>query len=330
MIRRRWAVGVGLVLVIVIVLAVSGCLKSQAHEELKEYNRNVGQLAQESNEQVAEPLFQALAGASSKSALNVEVQVDQLHIQAQSIAAHAKGLNVPGSMSEAQRDLLLALDLRVEGLTKVAALLPTALAGVGRGATQAGTEIAGAMELFLASDVLYSQRVVPLIQQTLSENGLEGISTTATRFLPNLGWLEAGTVTSRITGQAASSSAQTLSGHHGSALKGVSVGTNTLEAEPIVNHLSGGSNPTFVVGVENAGEFSETNVKVDVTVTAEGKKVKASYAIERTEPGKTTKVEVPVTGVPVNVPAKIEVQVEPVPGETNHEDTKDAFLAIFS
>ena len=72
-------------------------------------------------------------------------------------------------MAAAQRDLVLAFDLRVEGLTKLAALLPTALGGQGK---QASTLIAGDMEIFLASDVIYSQRVAPLIQQTLASNGI--------------------------------------------------------------------------------------------------------------------------------------------------------------
>ena len=46
------------------------------------------------------------------------------------------------------------------------------------------------MEIFLASDVIYSQRVAPLIQQTLAADGIHGLSTTPSRFLPNIGWLE--------------------------------------------------------------------------------------------------------------------------------------------
>ncbi len=76
-------------------------------------------------------------------------------------------------MASAQRDLLLALDLRVEGMTKLAALLPTALGGQ---AKQASTKIAGDMEIFLASDVIYSQRVAPLIQQTLAADGVSGLT----------------------------------------------------------------------------------------------------------------------------------------------------------
>jgi len=328
MVRRRVAAGVAIVVLILIVLLINGCLKSEKQQSLKNYNHEVSAIAQESEGQVANPLFAALTDAAGKPALNVEQQVDELLKQARAIATRAKGLSVPGEMASAQRALLLALDFRVEAMEKLTELLPSALGGQ---AKQASTKIAGDMEIFLASDVIYSQRVVPLIHEALTAGGVTGLSTTGSRFLPNIGWLEASTVLARVTGQSSSSSQTGVApGHHGSALKGVSVGTNTLEAEPALNHISGGSNPTFTVLVENAGEFTETDVKVEVTVTAEGKQIKESRTIDTTEPGKTASVEVPVPGVPLGVPAKIEAHVLPVPGETNHEDTLDTFPAIFA
>ena len=328
MVRRRIAVGVGVVLLIVVVLLINGCLSSQKTQALKEYAHNVSAIANESNQQVSRPLFAALTNASSKSALDVEEQVNQLHLEAEKQASRAKGLSVPGEMNGAQQNLLLAMDLRAEGVEKVANLLRTALGGQ---AKQASTPIAGDMENFLASDVIYSQRVAPLIEQTLKSGGVEGQTVTSSHFLPNIGWLEPSTVQSRITGQSTGSSqnGETLTGHHGSALKGVSVGTTALEPEPALNHISGGSSPTFTAQVENAGEFDESNVKVNVTITAGGKQYAASGTIEKTEPGKTADGNITVTGVPLGAAAKVEVQVEPVPGETNHEGTKDTFLAIF-
>jgi hypothetical protein len=328
MIRRRVAAGIAVVLLIVIVLVVNGCLKSQRLQGLKDYNRSVSTIASESDEQVSHPLFSTLTNAAGKSAVSVQVQVDQLRIQAQTLANHATSLSVPGEMAAAQRDLLLAMDLRVEGLTKVVALLPAALGGQDK---QAPTLIAGDMETFLASDVIYSQRVAPLIQQTLSANGIHGLTTASTRVLPNLGWLDPATATARLTGHAtnASGSGQTVTGHHGSALKGVSVGGQTLEPEPALSHITGGGSPTFTVQVEDAGEFPETSVTVGVTVTAAGKQIKASHVIEKTEPGKTVSVDIPVAGVPLGVASKAEVHIEPVPGETNHEGTKNTYLAIF-
>lgn len=327
MVRRRVAAGVGIVLLIVIVLTVNSCLKSQHTQALKEYTSNVNRIAAESDQQVAKPLFTALSGASSKRPIDVETQVDQLHLEAVKLANQAKGLSVPAEMSAAQRNLLLALDLRAEGVEKVAGKLRTALGGQ---AKQASVSIAGDMESFIASDVIYSQRAAPLIEEALKSAGAAGQTVSGSRFLPNIGWLEPSTVQTRITGQSPSSSSQTVTGNHGSALKGVSVGTTTLEPEPTLNHISGGSNPTFTVQVENSGEFSENNVKVDVTVTAGGKQYPTSQTIEKTEPGKTVNVDIPVTGVPLGAAGKIEVKIEPVPGENDLENNKGTFLAIFS
>ena len=325
MVRRRVAVGVGVVLLIVIILIVNGCLKSQKQQGLKDYNRNVSQIARESDERVSRPFFETLSGAGAKSALSAEVQVDQLRILAQSLANHAGSLSVPGDMTGAQRNFTLTQNLRVEGLTKVAAQLPTALGAQGK---QAITLIAGDMEIFLASDVIYSQRVAPLIQQTLASNGIHGVATASSHFLPNLGWLDPTTAEGRITGKGASASAP-VTGNHGSALKGVSVGPTTLEGEPTLNHITGGGNPTFTVQVENSGESAETNVKVNVAVTVSGKQITASHVIEKTEPGKTASVDIPVTGIPLGAAAKIEVNVEAVPGENDLENNKGTFLAVF-
>jgi hypothetical protein len=328
MVRRRVAAGVGVVLLIVIVLLVNGCLKSQHTQALKEYNRDVSRLATESDEQVSRPLFSSLTDAASKSALNVEVQVDQLRIQAQNQATQAKDLSVPGAMAAAQRDLALVMNLRVEGLTKVAALLPTALGGQSK---QASTLIAGDMEIFLASDVAYSQRVAPLIQQNLTSNGIHGLSTATSNFLPNIGWLEPATVLARLTGQPVNGAQNSAvsPGTHGSALVGVSVGTTALQPEPTLNHVSGGGSPTFTVVAENAGTANETNVKVEVTVTAGGKQYKASHVINSAAAGAKVNVEIPVTGIPLGVASKIEANIEAVPGETNTENNKNTYLAIF-
>jgi hypothetical protein len=327
MVRRLVAAGVAIVVVIVLALVINGCVKSEKRESLTNFNRDVNQLAQESNTQVSAPLFVAMTNSTSKSALDIEQQVDELLKQAQAIAVHAKSLSVPGEMAAAQKDLLLTLDLRVEGMTKVAALVPTALGGQ---AKQASAKIAGDMEIFLASDVIYSQRVVPLTQQTLTANGLQGLSTTSSRFLPNLGWLEAASVLSRISGQAPSSSSTGLApGTHGSALLGVSVGATELQPEPALNHISTGANPTFTAIVEDSGENKETDVKVDITVTAAGKQYKASHVIDQAQPGSKYNVEVTVVGVPQGEAAKVEAYVEPVPGETDLENNKATYLAIF-
>ncbi len=329
MVRRRVAAGVGVVLLIVIVLIINGCLKSQKTQALKEYAHDVSRISEESDQKVSQPLFSQLSGASSKPALSVETQIDQLHLEAENIASRAKGLSVPGEMDAAQRNLTLALNLRSEGIAKVATLMRTALGGQ---AKQASTLIAGNMENFLASDVIYSQRVQPLIEQSLRSGGAGGQTVVGSHFLPNIGWLEPNTVQARLTGQAAGTSqnGQVAPGSHGSALLGVSVGANTLASEPTLNHISGGSNPTFTVMVEDSGENNETNVKADITVTAQGKQLKATKSINSIQAGSKVNLDIPVENVPLGVASKVEVYVEPVPGETATENNKATYLAIFS
>ncbi len=326
MVRRRVAAGVAVVVLIVVVLLINGCVKSHKLQSLKDYNHSVAVLGAESEAQVSKPLFIALSGASGKSAIEVEVQVNQLRLLAHEIASRTKGLSVPGEMEGAQRSLLTAMNLRDEGMTKIASLVPQVLGGNGKAPS---VLIAGDMQMFLASDVLYSQRVVPLIQETLKSNGIHNLATPMSRFLPNLGWLEGTTVFQRMTGQQASTSNGVAPGTHGSSLLGVSVGAKTLEGGETLNHISGGGNPTFTVAVENTGSNPEVNVKVDITVTAGGKQYKASHVINQTTPGSKVNVEIPVTGIPTGAASKIEAYVEPVPGETETENNKMTYLAIF-
>lgn len=325
MMRRRIAAGVGVVLLILIVLLVNGCLKRGKQQALEKYNGEVGQLAQASQTQVSRPLFATLAGASGKSALEVGQRVNEYRLIAQQQAEQAQKLSVPGSMTGAQRNFLQTLDLRVEGLQKLANLVRTALGGQ---SSQAASSIAGAMEIFLASDVVYSQRVAPLIQQELASGGVSGQSTPASRFLPNLGWLQTSTVQAKLSGQTPTGGA-IAPGTHGHSLKGVSVGTTALEPSPTINHVSGGANPTFTVMVENAGSNPETNVKVDVSVTTEGRTLSASHVIDKTEAGATTNVDIPVSGVTLGAASRVSVNIQPVPGETDVENNKGSYIVIF-
>ena len=90
MVRRRVLAGVAVVVLIIIVLVINGCVKSGKLDSLRSYNKSVAQIGTESETQVAKPLFVALSGASGKSAIEVEVQVNQLRLQAHELA-HAPG-----------------------------------------------------------------------------------------------------------------------------------------------------------------------------------------------------------------------------------------------
>jgi hypothetical protein len=327
-VRRRVAAGAGLAVLIALIVGIAVAAGGGDREALEKYNADVGAIARESNEQVSTPFFQALSSARGEQTSNVEARLDGLREEAERETEKASKLSVPEAARAAQRYLLEVLDLRSEGLTKVSGRIGVALGGQGESA-EAYKEIAGAMEAFLASDVLYSQRVVPLVQEALAQAGAQGQGTQPSRFLPNLGWLEPATVTARAgghvnTGQSAGT------GNVGSALTGVSVGSNALAPPPELNHVHSGANPTFTVNVEDAGASSESNLSVSVSVTAAGKQYTAYGTIASISAGQTQSVNIPVEGLPLNTGAKVVAEVEPVPGESDVENNKATYEVVFS
>ena len=87
-------------------------------------------------------------------------------------------------MKGAQQALLMALEFRRDGLGGIAERIRTALGDEGDAANDAITEIAGQMQAFLASDVLYQARTAPLIKDALDDAEIGGQKIATSQFLP--------------------------------------------------------------------------------------------------------------------------------------------------
>jgi hypothetical protein len=329
MIRRAVAGGIGLIVLILIVLGVSSCQKSAERSALRSYSRDVNAIGQASERNVGAAFFNDLQQASANGALATEVNINQLHVNAQNEVSRARALSVPGPMAGAQRNLLLTLDLREAALRTVAAQITAAMGGTD--ATQAVQTVAGEMEVLLASDVLHAERVVPLIEQALGDHGIHDQAAVGSRWLQSLDWLQPSTVGTALTGVAGTGSfgGAVAPGPHGHRLVSAVAGGSTL-TPGAVNHVTGGGNPVFTVAVANVGANPETNVKVAVTVVAQGVTRSATQVIPKTLPGKTSTVNVTVPGVPVGVPGKVTANVARVPGELSVVHNHQTYTVIFS
>jgi hypothetical protein len=331
-VRRRLLAGVGALVLFLIILALAGALSGGEGEALARYAREVSHIGHESAETVGTAFFQALAGARSEQGGggSIEQKLNELGQEAEQQAARAQKLSVPAAVEDAQRDLLMALDMRAEGIRKIAARVGTALSGQGEALT-AYKQIAGAMEIFLASDVIYSQRVGPLIDEALARAGDSGQSVGASRFLPNLGWLETATVVERTGSHLiANQHPASATGTEAGTIESVAVGSNVLAAPPELNHIHAGSNPDFTVKVANPTSVQDTNVTVEVTVEAAGKRYSSFNVIGKIAPEGNASVEVPLEGVALNAGAKVTVQVQPPPGGATPEGSKATYEAVFS
>lgn len=337
LIRRLVALGVGLLLLILIVFGINGCLDSRKKNSLKDYNREVSAIVAESDQQVSRPLFELL-NAGKAQADDLEPQINQLRLIADEDVKKANNLDVPGDMQRAQDDLELVLNLRATAIQKIGDRIRSALV-TGRDNAQtsedAVRQIAGQMQAFLASDVVYSQRVAPYIRDALSSNGVSGQTIATSKFLPSIGWLDpdqiAGKLGSARAGGGTGANPNPAPGLHGHGLTSVTVGGTTLQPGGAVNRLSASGNPTFTVSFQNQGTNDEADVVVRVTISGAGKPITAKKTVNQTKAGSAAQVAIPLgTTPPIGQPVTIDVGVEPVPGEKKTDNNKATYTAIFS
>jgi hypothetical protein len=333
LIRRLVALGAVAVVLIIIIFGFKSCRSSAHKNALRDYNASVATIVKNSDEQVGKPLFELLQSKTDQSAVAQETQINQYRVVAEDQATRARDLSVPGDMVAAQRDLLLTLDFRAEALGAIADTIRTALGSENAASKEATSEIAGQMQKLLASDVIYSQRTAPLIKERLDADGITGQSIAASKFLPNLGWLDPDTVAARIGGTASTGTkVATTPGPHGHGLTSVAIGDTTLSPQPAVNRIAAAADTTFSVSFQNQGASDETDVKVTVRITAEGQKaIVVTKTVARTKAGATAQADVPLgQSPPIGTPVTVKVTIGKVPGESKTDNNTQSYTALFT
>lgn len=328
--RVRQAVGIGVIAVFIIVIAlgVKGCVSSQKENSLKAYNRDVTSVITSSDRDVGQAFFKLL-GNGSQQGQDLQVQVNQLRLAADEDARRARNFDVPADMKAAHDKLLLTLDLRADGLRKIAADLPTAL-GRGQPAQNAVSRIAGNMQYFLASDVVYKARVAPLIKEALDDDGVTGQRIADSQFMGNVGWLSAPFVAQRIGASAGAANQPPAPGLHGHGLTSVSVGDNTLQPGGVVNRVPATGRVTFHVTFQNQGDNDENDVRVTITVRGSGKTITARKTVAQTKAGSQAEVDIPLGETPPIGTASVQVVVAAVRGEQKTDNNRQSYTVIFT
>jgi len=331
MVRRAIALGLLALLLILIVLGVKSCRDSARKSALRNYNRDVAALIQESDSN-GKDFFAQLAGSRSPSQL--ETQVNQARVVAQQQADRAKAFSVPGDAVDAQRNLVLALNLRTQALEKIGGKVRSAFATDRTTSSKAVNQIAGQMQVLLASDIVYSQRVAPLIKESLDANGTTGETIATSRVLPNLGWLDPPTVASRLGKPSAGNTpgGPIAPGLHGHGLTSVSIGSTALQPSPGVNRIAASPSLAFDVKFANQGANDEVDVGVRVEIKGgSGKPITVTKSVGQTKAGTPAEATIPLGKTPpVGAPVTITVTILAVPGEKKLDNNKQTYTAIFT
>ena len=330
--RQVVAAAIGVVVLILLVFGVRGCLQTRTENALKDYNREVTAIV-ESSGQVSQQLFEALNGGASGE--DLQVTVNQVRLVAEEDVQRAEGLDVPGDMKAAHRNLELVLNLREGAIAEVATLIPDAASNTPATADRAVNRIAGEMQALLASDVVYSQRVQPLIAEALSDKDIGGQNIPSSKFLQSIAWLDPDTVADRLGAEAADtgggSNRTPAPGLHGHGLTSVAVGNLTLQPGEVNNRIPAGSNITFTVTFQNQGENQEQDVPVTITVEGSGKPITRRKRVPLTRAGESATASIALqTAPPIGEPVTIEVVVGKVPGEEKTDNNRQSYTALFT
>src|SRR4051812_28901305 len=330
MVRRGIGAGAGLLVLILLIFGIKGCLDSRKEQAFKDYVRDVDSIGRESVQERGQ-LFGLLQGRGGRNqAVNIQNTLNGLRIQSAQLLDRAKGLSPPGELSSAQRYLVQTLDFRREGLASIADALPTALGDQDR--RRGTTTVAQQMQVFLASDVIYSRRFVTnLVEQLKNENLAGQVRIPTSQFLPTVQWIDPSFVTDRVDGiRSGRGGGPAAPGLHGTGLGTVTAGGQTLSPGTPAT-VTAGADLAFQVQVINQGENDETGVTVKVTLGQGGSAQSLEGRIDSIPRGQTKSVSIPVKKTPPTGQAvPITVEVQPVPGEKKTDNNKQTYSAIFT
>ncbi|MEH3053351.1 MAG: hypothetical protein PGN13_04985 [Patulibacter minatonensis] len=334
---RRGVAGVIFLLFLIIVgLGLNGCVNSSRKNALQDYGQAVGEIGTESSSNVSQGLT-LLARPGDQEALAQRNALDKLATDSRSLTERARKLSTPGGLEGATQNLVTALSLRADALSRIADRIATARGTSRAQAEDATKQIAGQMEALLASDVLWQLRVTPYIKDRAEELDVRDDGVEDSVVLTNLGWLNAGTVANRIDGQTdtddASAQTQCVAGSpHGHGLTAVSANGKTLtEGSSAVTTIPNGSGLSFVVSIANQGDNDETGVLVSISGTskATGKEVfSETKKVAKTTKGAASQVTIPITAA-VSSAVTVTAEVKPVACEINKANNKKTFQVIF-
>jgi hypothetical protein len=332
LVRRGFAAGGGLIVLVLLIFVIKGCRDSARQQAFKDYLRNVAALMEQSNGE-SRSLFGLLASPGTKSPVDLGTNVNTYRNDAQTLVDRARRLSPPDELSRGHRYLLDTLEFRRDGITSVSRELPTALGDANTDA--AAARIAAAMQEFLASDVVYNQRVLSNLRDPTRKEGLlNQVSFTQSRFLLDLGWLSPTTVADRMSRiRSGTGSTSTIApGLHGTGLGTVTVkpGGQTLTPGSAVQ-LKTSPNLTFDAQVIDQGANDEKQVRVKVSITGAGKPIVVTQTIPSITAGQTVTASIPLAAAPpTGLPVTISVEILPVPGEKNTTNNKATFSAVFT
>jgi hypothetical protein len=315
------------ILILVITLVVRDCQRNQLEDQYTSYLNGVAKLVNDSAQQ-GQQLRQIMANPRGDRPPVLRQKIQALSQQAGSLVDQADTLDPPGALNDAQNSFVTTLEYRVTGLSTLAANLPAILQR--NDIDFQANSIAGSMQRFLASDVIYQDSFAGPAAQALEKDDFTGTPVPkAQPFLPNPALASnegARTLLPNLKRRTAASGGGAASG----TLRGTSlVSTEALPSETRLTpgsptSVQGGGDLKWRVTVENGGDFDESNIVVTATLSypdTPNEPDSKQASIESLGIGDSTTVEIAGPTTPVfGEQGILHIEIQPVSGESSTDN----------
>jgi hypothetical protein len=328
LLRLAGLVAFAILVVVLLAVWVQGCAGDDEQTTYGDYLAEVGAVGKDSatiGGQLATLLTTpGLAQAELETKLGGYVQQQQLDVQ------RARDLDPPGPLTPAHERAVEALALRVTGLQGLLDVFRATKDT--EDAAAAGRQLAANGLRLEASDVMWRDLFQGTAAAAMTAEGVEGLSAPASLFVENVDLYTSRSLSSIWQRVHGASTGGTPGGLHGNQLAytevnpaGVQLSTSTETKITISTDLS------FEVGVTNSGENQEVGVEVKLTIPAQPKAITKTGTVDVIDPGETKLVTfADFPDFPFGENTTVQVEVQPVPGETNTGNNSAEYPVIFT
>jgi hypothetical protein len=330
MVRRSIALVAGVIVLILLVFGVRSCLNTRSENAIKNYSNDSAELLRASKLE-GDQLFKLLQGeGGTNQATAIINQLNAYRVDSSELVDRANRLDVPGDLKGAQSELQEVLELRRDGFADITDALQVALGDQQR--RQGSDDVAKQMQVFLASDIIDTQRFRPALFDVLRDKDLSAPDLPQNGFVPDIQWLQPDFVADQVNAlrTGTGGGGEAAPGLHGNGVAGVTLGGIALTPGGNASvQLSG--DLSFEIQVQNQGENTENDVVVSVTVGDGGDADTQEETIDTIAAGELKTVTIPLSKQPPtgqNVPIKVEVK--PVPGEQKTDNNTFDATVIFT
>ena len=325
---RLGALVVGLIVLLVVFgLLLQSCTSTSKHNTYAHYMDKVTVIAKSSADNGA-AVANALVTPGIKAA-ELNQKLLGIAAQEQQNVAAAQKLGPPGTLRGENGHMIESLQLRVSGTQGLAkAFKQTA------GSTKASDAVILTQQAnrLVASDVVWDDLFrAPSIAE-LKRQGIVGVPVPESQYVANPDLFSQQSMAALLNRINQSGTGTTPSGLHGTNIvQTKALPSGTVLSQTQQNTVNGVStNLAFAVTIQNSGNFQEAGIKVTLTIQQKNPIVR-TQTIDLINPSQQKTLTFSNLGeVTFAIPAHVNVDVKPVPGEVRVDNNRASYPVLFS